>query len=246
MSALLSTVVMTTAALSSYHLDGDAQGRATLAWTGYARDRLVVRVADIRAGRPGPVTELWSAGERENVSLESLDVSPAGAAVACLRTSSDAAPPWRLRVVRRPPGGAWGKPILVKARGISDLTCATDDAGQVTLAWGLGGPVKTLTITPDGLQQGPVKLSNDAIGSPQVVVSAAGAATIAYTVGRRFRALHVAELGPGGWTTRAVHPPSHPSWRSTAAAARWSAGRRGARPRSSCASRARRRSRRRR
>ena len=88
-SLLVSTVVMTTAALSGFHLDGDAQGQSTLTWQGYTRDAKVIRVADVRNGRLGPTTELWRGkGIGANGTVDSLDVSPGGAAVVCLRTTT--------------------------------------------------------------------------------------------------------------------------------------------------------------
>ena len=197
---------MTTAALAGYHLDADAQGQATLAWTGYTRDAKVIRVADIREGRPGRRTELWRGGERVNGALDSFDVSPGGAAVACLRVTRRSSQAWRLQVRRRPPGGVWGKPIRVGLRIRGELTCRIDDAGQMTLAWGLGGAVQTAAITPGGVVQRPVRLAPDSVGSPQLVVTGAGAPTIAFTVGSRNRAVHIAERGPTGWTSRAIAP----------------------------------------
>ena len=75
-SLLLSSVVMTTAALGGYHLDADAQGQATLAWTGFTRDAKVVRVADIRDGRPGQMTGLWRGGERVSTARSTPSTSP--------------------------------------------------------------------------------------------------------------------------------------------------------------------------
>ena len=95
-------------------------------------------------------------------------------------------------------------PGRVAIRG--ELTCKIDDAGQVTLAWGLGGAVQTAAITPGGRVQRPVKLAPDSVGSPQLVVTGTGAPTIAFTVGSRNRAVHVAERGPAGWTSRAIAP----------------------------------------
>jgi hypothetical protein len=188
---LLSTVVMASAALGGYQLSGDAQGQATLAWTGFAGERKVVRVADVRDGHPGRATELWSGKYPTNGTLESFDVSPGGAAVACVRVSAGPTRQWRLRVLRRPPGGAWSKPILVRATNVTEPACATDDAGQVTLTWGLGGPIKAASIAADGRLDGPVTIAPRSVGSPQLAVSAAGAATIAYTVGEKNRALYI-------------------------------------------------------
>ena len=167
----------------------------------------MVRVADIRDGRAGRMTELWRGGERVNGTLDSFDVSPAGAAVACLRVTRRSSPGVATA------GSAAGRPGVFGARRSGsgcgpggELTCKIDDAGQVTLAWGLGGAVQTAAITPGGRVQGPVKLAPDSVGSPQLVVTGAGASTIAFTVGSRNRAVHVAERGPTGWTSRAIAP----------------------------------------
>ncbi|MDA0183976.1 hypothetical protein OJ997_26955 [Solirubrobacter phytolaccae] len=212
MSLLASTLVMATASLGGFQLDGDAQGRATLAWTGYAGKRYVLRVADLRDGRPGPTRELWTGKGLAHVMLESFDVSPGGAAVACVQASRDVHDkPWRTYVLRRAAGGAWSKPIRVSGKRIHDVSCATDDSGRVTIAYGLGGPVRTTTIAVDGSQEGPVTLRRDSVGPPQVVASATGAATIAYTADtNRQRFLYIAESGPGGWTSRLVGPAMLP------------------------------------
>jgi hypothetical protein len=208
---ILSAVVMTTAALG-YQMDGDARGQATLAWTGYKHDRKIVRVADVRDGHLGHKSEIWRGKKDANGMIESFDVSPGGAAVACLRVTDGRVSPraWRVSIVRRPAGGTWGKPIRVRAKRIKPLVCATDDAGRVTVAWGLGGKVTAMAIEPNGRQEKPTTLAPDSVGSPQIAVSAAGAATVAYAVGRSNRALHVSERGPNGWASRAVAPAMLP------------------------------------
>jgi hypothetical protein len=205
-SLLVSTVVMTTAALGGFHLDGDVQGQSTLTWEGYTRDAKVVRVADVRDGRLGARTQLWS-GRRDgdNGTVDSFDVSPGGAAVACLRTTSRNRP-WTQFVVRRPPGGTWSKPIRLPGHRFDELKCATDDTGRVTLAWGLGGPVRVMAVTADGQVQGPVRIADESVGGPQLAVSAQGAATIAFAGGERNRKIHVAQQGPGGWVSGTLSP----------------------------------------
>src|SRR4051794_16310915 len=86
MSLLAATVVATSAMFGGVHFDADAQGRAVLAWDGWRGGRFVTRTVDVRDGRPaGRVHELWREASSAVVELSDMDVSPAGAAVGCLR-----------------------------------------------------------------------------------------------------------------------------------------------------------------
>src|SRR3954447_5051832 len=112
--SLLASVVVSSALIGGVHFDGDAAGRAVLAWDGWRGERYVVRTVDVVDGRPaGPQQELLRAPSSSTLSLEDLDVAPGGAAVLCLRDRRDnVRGDWRIRVLRRAPGGAWSQPVL--------------------------------------------------------------------------------------------------------------------------------------
>ena len=115
--------------LGDVHFDGDAQGRAVLAWTGYRGDGFETRVMRRHHGpHAGPV----GARSISRRSLSDFDVAAAGEAVACFRErANDRAQAWRLRIIRRSPR-AWSKPSSspTRRRGSRNSSCASPTRGR--------------------------------------------------------------------------------------------------------------------
>src|SRR4051794_16671928 len=218
---LLATVVVSSALISGLQFDGDAQGRATLAWGAYRGERFQIRPADVRDGRfQGPRTVLWRDDSVSDAELSDMDVSPGGQAVACLRDrTNERRRTWRLRIARRAPGQPWSKPLLVvdQHRWAESISCGIADDGRVTVAWTAWRGRKpkreifASTVAPDGRVEPPQRLTADPIGYAQTVVAPDGTATVAFTDGNHPRVLQLAQRPPAGaWTTRAFAPASGP------------------------------------
>lgn len=133
--SFVASVVVATGLAGGLQMDADAQGRPVLAWERWTREARVLEVADVRGGRVAGRAHRLASGM---VALEDLDVAPSGAAVACWRQApSRSSTRWRVRVARRPAGGAWSRPRSVPAprSHASDVSCGVSDSGAAVLAW---------------------------------------------------------------------------------------------------------------
>jgi hypothetical protein len=207
----LAAVVATSGAMfGGVFLDADAQGRGALAWSGWRGDRYVARVYDVTSRRTHHLQGVH--GLRGSLALEDFDVAASGAAVACVlhRPARDA--PWRVRVFRRGPQGAWSRGITVAAskRYVEHLVCGAGDAGQASLAWDEGGKaLRAAHVTADGTVEPAATLAPEPIGSPALEVAADGTTTVSFEREQvdEERTTHVAQRPvAGGWTTRLVGP----------------------------------------
>src|SRR4051812_28302173 len=180
MDLVTSLVVAALPLLGGVHLDADAQGNGVLAWYGLKGDDWVLQAADIRDGRPARVRDLFRTSG--SAALDDLDVAPSGAAVACLH-DRDKHERWRVRVIRRPRGGTWGKPVVVAARGryLDRLSCGTRDARDVPAARDEGSADRATFVPAAGAVQGPVTLASRPISPPAVDVAPDGSAAVAFT-----------------------------------------------------------------
>jgi hypothetical protein len=233
MSVMASVVVSTALFVGGVQFDGDATGRGMLAWNEWpSHKQYVVRTVDVVAGRPvGPPRELMRSGVSGDLDLFDLDVAPSGAGVMCLRQRKRPGP-WRIRIIRRAPGRAWSKPVLVaRERSPGNLACATGDSGQVVLTWSTSrGRMKTASVGPDGDVSELVTLARRWADTGQLGVAPDGTETAVYTVqdaslnagcqpdhpercALSDRALHVAQRPPNGtWSTRAIASASSPQF----------------------------------